>query len=807
MLKSYLKIALRNLWKNKGFSAINILGLAFGLTACLLIIFFIMDEIAYDKYNLFADRIYRIDTKIKFGDTKYDLAVAPPIMGPVLARDYAQIENYTRLRSHGNIQVRKGDQIMKEEKVFYADSSLFEVFTLPMIEGNSKTALKNPHSVVINERTAKKYFERSNVVGMNLVLFDTIPYKITGVIRDIPRQSHFDADFLLPLTEWEDSRNNSWFSENYNTYVLLRPGVNLKQITALFNKTMDIDAAPQLKNMINMSMDDWRKGGGYLVSSLMPLKQIHLYSNKIGEDGNNSSIEYIYIFSATALFILIIACINFMNLSTARSSNRAKEVGVRKALGSLRRSLIAQFLTESLMISLFALVFAILFTWLLMPLFNNLSQKEISVGELFHPLMLSGVLLLVIILGLLAGSYPAFILSAFNPVEVLKGSLVKGFKSSRLRNVLVVFQFSVSIILIIGTMVIYSQLTFIRNKDIGFNKQQVLVIQNVDPLGDRAQAFKNDLTRLSGVESATMTGFLPIDGNRNNNAFFTEPTLDINKAIGMQQWAIDENYIPTLQLKLLQGRNFSTQFPSDSSAIIINEAALKFMGTGDPLRKNLYDIESEVPKIIRSYHIIGVLRNFNFNSLREQVNPLVLILDRNNESIALRVTSKNIPSLLSSIEKKYREMAPGQPFSYAFMDDSFNRQYLSEQRMGEISITFSVVAILIACLGLFGLATYAATQRTREIGIRKVLGAAVGTIVKMLCKDFLKLVIISACIAFPIAWLLMDKWLQDFAYRVDLGWWIFLLAGLVALLIALVTVSFQAIKAALTNPVTALRSE
>jgi putative ABC transport system permease protein len=807
MLKSNLKIAFRNLWRNKGFSAINILGLATGLTACLLILFFVIDELSYDRYNKNADRIYRIDTKIKFGDNLLDIAEAPAILGPVFAKDFPQIESYVRIRNSGSIHVKKGNEKVKEDKVWYADSTLFSVFSFPLIEGDPRTALKDPHSLVLTENMAKKYFNRTSVVGQSLVLFDTVPYRITAVIRNLPRQTHFEADFFLPLIEYPDSRNTSWFSENYNTYFVLRPGVNLTQLTAQLNKSMSNYAAPELKGILNMSMDDWKKGGGYFVCSLMPLTDIHLHSNKLGEMANNHSAEYVYIFSATALFILLIGCINFMNLSTARSSNRAKEVGIRKVLGSLKKALVTQFLTESVLLSFLALILSVGMTWLLLPLFNSLAEKQISILVLFRPLMLTGVLVLMLVMGLLAGSYPAFVLSAFNPVEVLKGSLSKGFKSSRLRNVLVVFQFAVSIVLIIGTLVIYRQLGYMRNKDIGFNKEQVLILHNTGPLGDQAKAFENEISNISGVKNVTMTSFLPVDGSRNTDAIFTEPTLDLNKAISMQEWFVDENYIPTLQFKLLKGRNFSPQFPSDSSAIIINEAALKYLGTGDPLSKKLYEIDDEQTKKIASYRIIGVVKNFNFNSLRDQITPVLMKLGRNTGSMAVRIQTNYVPELVSQIERKYKMMASGEPFSYDFMDESFNRLYLTEQRTGKISITFSVVAILIACLGLFGLATYAATQRTREIGIRKVLGASISAMVNMLCKDFLRLVLISSCIAFPLAWWLMNKWLQEFAYRIGISWWIFLLSGSIALLIAIFTVSFQALKAALSNPVKSLRTE
>ena len=496
-----------------------------------------------------------------------------------------------------------------------------------------------------------------------------------------------------------------------------------------------------------------------------------------------------------------------MNLSTARSSNRAKEVGVRKVLGSLRKSLIYQFLTESVLISFIALIFALCIAGLLLPYFNQLAGKSILVSKLFQPIMLLSLTLLMLIVGLLAGSYPAFFLSAFQPVDVLKGKLAAGFKRSWLRNALVVFQFVISIMLIFGTVVIYNQLNYIHHKDIGFNRNQVLVIQHTDALRGQATTFRNELLQISGVQSATMSGYLPVNYNRSNDVFFTSPALDQSSAMGMQNWRVDENYIPTLDMKILEGRNFSPQFPTDSSAIIINEAAAKFLATKDILNKKLYEIKDINTKALDEWHIIGVIKNFNFSSLRDVVTPLALKLSKDNGNISVRIHSSDIPTVLAQIKNKWKAIARSQPFDYSFMDEDFNKLYTAEQRTGQIFITFAILAILIACLGLFGLVTYAAEQRTKEIGIRKVLGADVANIVTMISKDFLKLILIASVIAFPVAWWAMNKWLQDFAYRIHISWWIFFAATLLAVIIAFATIGFQAIKAAIANPVKSLRSE
>ncbi len=809
MLKNYLKIALRNLWKNKGFSAINIIGLSVGLATCLLIMLYVMDELSYDKYNEKADRIYRVDGDIQFGGNHFILAVAPEPMGPTLRKDFPQVEQYVRFRNYGGFLVKKGNENLQEDKVVYTDSTLFNVFTLPMIAGNAKTALKDPKSVVITERIAKKYFNTTdNVVGKTLTINDTGNLKITGVIKNVPTQSHFNFDLFVSmngsLQSWEV---NNWVSNNENTYIVLKKGADPKALEAQFDAMVEKYVGPQVISLLNIKMDEFKKSGNYDRYILTPLTSIHLYSDKVAELGANGSIQYVYIFSAIAIFILLIACVNFMNLSTARSSNRAKEVGVRKVLGSLRNNLIAQFLTESILISFIALVLALLLAWALLPYFNQIANKEIGIGLFSKSWLLPSLIVLMLLVGLLAGSYPAFYLSSFQPIVVLKGKLAGGFRRSWLRSSLVVFQFWISIVLIIGTMVIYNQLNYIQNKKLGFNRKQVLVLQNTDPLGSQAKSFKDEMLKIPGVQSATMTGYLPTSDWRSDSPLFPDASLDQKRAVSTQTWTVDENYIPTLDMEMAKGRNFSKQFLTDSSGIIINEAAAKLLGFTDPINKPLYYLNDIKTKDIKTYHIIGVVKDFNYNSLRQTVTPLALFLGNQTGKIALKINTTNIKGLIAQIENKWRAMVAGQPFSYSFMDEQFNNIYRAEQRISQISVTFAILAILIACLGLFGLVTYAAEQRIKEIGIRKVLGASVVNLVSMLSKDFLKLVTISALIAFPFAYWAMNKWLQDFAYRISISWWVFAVAGFAALAIALMTVSFQAIKAAIANPVKSLRTE
>jgi putative ABC transport system permease protein len=807
MLKNYIKTAFRSLRKNTGFTAINILGLSVGLATCLLIVFYVIDELSYDRFNKKADRIARVNFEIKFGgnNSVYAQTMAP--LAQVLKNEFPAVETAVRLQGRGGVHVKKNNENIQEDMMVYSDPGLFDVFTLPVINGNPATALVEPNSVVITESIAKKYFNSVDVVGKTLVLNDTQNYKITGVIKDIPKQSHFNYDFFLSMSSNGDSKETTWLSNNFNTYVLLKPGADFKklnaQLPALMRKRINIE----LQSVIHLTMDEFEKAGNYFRMNLTPLTDIHLYSNRVGELGHNGSIQYVYILSAIALFILLIACVNFMNLSTARSSNRAREVGVRKVLGSPRKSLIAQFLTESILVTFVSTLIAIVLAWVMLPLFNQMASKELAITSQSFIWLLPVMIAISLVIGCLAGFYPAFFLSAFQPVDVLKGKLSTGFKGGRLRSFLVVFQFSISIILIIGTLVIYNQLNYIQHKNLGYDRNQVLIVKNTGALGNQAKIFKQEIKQLQGVDDATMTGYLPTADYRNTSAVFQDPTLDQKRGILPQVWSVDEDYLNTLGIKMISGRNFSTQLHTDSSGVIINETAARLLGLKSPLNKPIYRPMDNSGKNIKRFTIIGVIKDFHFSSLRDNISPVTLYLEENNGALSVRVHTKNIPALLTQIESKWRSLAPNQHFAYSFMDQDFEATYRSEQRVGKIFVVFTSLAIAIACLGLFGLAAYAAEQRTKEIGIRKVLGADVSVIVAMLTKDFIKLVFIAILISSPLAWFFMQKWLQGFAYRVNFQWWIVALAGAGALLIAFLTISFQSIKSALANPVKSLKSE
>jgi len=773
----------------------------------MVILLYVMDELSYDRYNKEADRIFRVNNEVKCGGNYFDLATGPAPMAQTLKMEFPQVEQVVRIRWYGSFLVKKGNENLSEGRVGSADSTLFDVFTIPMIDGDPKTALANVRSLVITESIAKKYFDKTHVVGQTLTINNTETYKVTAVIKDFPTQSHFRFDFLVPMAESGDSRETTWLSENFNTYVKLHKKEDAAVLEPQLNGMMDRHTGPELKSVANLDLDQFKKDGGILKASLTPLLDIHLRSNKMAELEGNGNIQFVFIFSAIAIFILVIACVNFMNLATARSANRAKEVGVRKVLGSLRKDLVQQFLSESMLLSLISLVLAGIITWLILPYFNQVAGKAVNVSTLIQPRMLIALAMLILVVGFLAGSYPAFYLSSFQPIDVLKGKLAAGFKRSWLRNALVVFQFFISIVLIIGTIVIYKQLSYIRHKDLGYDRSQVLIINNTGALKESVTSFRNELIQMTGIKAASLSGYLPTNNNRSNDAYFTSPALDSKTAMSMQNWGVDENYVNTLNLKLVEGRNFSPDMKTDSNGLIINEAAAKYLASKDIIGKKLYRFEDLATKRLGEYHIIGVIKNFNFSSLREVVTPLSLGLRRTSGNISARVSTDNIPGLIEQIKAKWKNIAPAEPFDYTFMDEQFNSQYTSEVRTGQLFIGFAVLAILIACLGLFGLVTYAAEQRTKEIGIRKVVGANVIHIVTMITKDFLKLILIAAVIAFPVAWWAMNKWLQDFAYRSNLSWWIFALAGGIALLIAMLTICFQSIKAAMANPVKSLRTE
>ncbi|SDH19395.1 ABC transporter permease [Mucilaginibacter gossypii] len=801
MIRNYLKTAYRSLQKNIGFTLLNIFGLSAGLATFLLIVFYVTHELGYDKYNEHADRIYRIGLDVKLNGNANQYATSEEPLPATIKGMFPEIEQMTRMIDVGGLflspskfYIRKGNENIQEKKIVFTESSLFKVFTLPMIEGSPANALDAPHSAVITESTARKYFNRTTVVGQTLTINDTSAYKITGVIKDIPEQSHFHYDFFLSYSSRAESAQHGWGYGGMHNYLLLKPRANVHRLEKEI-------AAVEIKNSFNPAA--WSSGDNYFRTVLMPITDIHLRDQAKYQLEAGSNIQYVYIFSVIAIFILLIACVNFMNLSTARSANRTKEVGVRKVLGSSRKFIIVQFLTESMLVTVASAFMGALIAWLLLPMFNQLAAKQLALhwGQLVW--LVPTLLLIALVVGFLAGAYPAFFLSAFQPIDVLKGKIANGFKGSFLRSFLVVFQFSISIFLIISTLVIFNQLQFIRNKSLGFDRSHVLVIKNSDVLGNSAALFKNELKQIPEVENVSMSAFQPTGDLRLRTGLFPSRLIDIKQVILTEFWPVDEDYIHTMRLTLASGRNFSKDMPTDSAGMIVNEAFVRKYGAKDPLNKTLYRDSYG----IQPYHIVGVVKDFHYASLHEEVMPLALYYAPDNGAINVRLRGREISNVLALIEKRWKHFSPNEQFTYSFMDADFDSTYRAEQRAGTIFLCFSTLAILIACLGLFGLAAYAAEQRTKEIGIRKVLGASVSKITGMLSVDFLKLVVIALFIATPLAWWAMQKWLQGFAYRTTIQWYLVAAAAFAAISIALITISFQSIRAALANPVDSLRNE
>jgi putative ABC transport system permease protein len=804
MFKNYLKTAWRNIKKNKLFSFINILGLSLGIATCFIIMLYVQDELSYDRFNKNADNIARIvfNANINGGKINESGVMAP--VAQTLKKDFPEVYDATRILGFGTPKITYNNTVFKDDQFALVDPNFFSIFTLPMIKGDAKTALAKADGIVLTQQTAEKYFGKEDPIGKIIeVNTDSIRiYKVTGVIKNTPSNSHFHFDVLGSMTSWVYAKSDSWLSGGFHTYLLLRPGTDLKKMEAGFPAMVEKYMGLQIQQQMGLSLKEFRTKGNELGFSLQPLTDIHLNSYTTTEFEAGGNATYVYIFAGVAVFMLIVACINFINLSTAGASKRAKEVGIRKVAGSGRFQLIKQFLSESILITLFALIIAFIIVQLALPAFNNISNEHLS----FNTKTILSFIGLGLIVGIIAGIYPAFYLSSFKPIAVLKGKLTTNHKSFGLRSGLVVFQFFISVTLIIGTIVVYQQMKYIQNKDLGYNKQQILTIPNSYVLGNNEQSFKQQMLQDPRIVSATVSLYKPAGPTNYNNAL-AYPQGNENLIVDGVEYHVDEQYIPTMDMHMANGRNFSKEFATDSSGIILNETAAAAFGWNNTtaigktvIRQNAV-IGSNVP-----YHVIGVVKNFNFKSLHEAVSPLYMVLYPES-GLIFKIKTNDVAGLLATMKKQWNAYNTDEPFTYSFMDDLFNKTYSAEQKTGTILNIFSILTIFVACLGLFGLVTYTAEQRTKEIGIRKVLGASVSQVTQMLSKEFLKLVLIASLIAFPLSWWAMNKWLQSFAYRISISWWAFVVAGCVTVLIALITVSFQAIKAAIANPVKSLRTE
>lgn len=811
MLKNYFKIAWRNLVRNRVFSAINIAGLAIGLASCMLISLYVIDELSFDRFHEKANRIVRATFKGTMqGGIINESHVMPPTAAALKA-DYPEVLESTRLRQGGKPLVLLNNKLYNDEKLAFVDSNFFSVFTLPFVEGNPKTALLEPNTIILSETTARKYFGEADAIGKIVTFKDwNKTFRVTGVMKDIPSNSHFRFDLLGSMATVDEAKANSWMTSEFFTYLVLPEGYDYKKLEAKLPATIDKYISPQLKQSMGVTMAEFRKQGNNLELKLQPLTDIHLHSDFQYDLDVNGDVTYVYIFGAVAVMMLLIACINFMNLSTAGSSKRAREVGVRKVMGSEKSELVGQFLTESILLTSLALVLAILLSIIALPVFNELSGKNLSLQWDAVPGLIPALIGFGLFVGIFAGSYPAFFLSSFKPITVLKGgaSVIKfssSGKSFNLRSGLVVFQFFMSIILIVGTTVVFQQLQFIRNKKLGYNKDQVIVIPTWS-LGKNMEAFRDGLLHDSRIENVSLSGYVPAGPSDNNN-FTVNPDGKTDQMVKTLRYEVDYNYLATLGMEIARGRNFSKEYGTDSTGIIINETAVKTFGwtPENAMDRTITRNDNQGNKA--TYHVIGIVKDFHFRSMHERIGPLVMTLNNGWGWMMVKTRSAEVSGLLATMKKSWDGFHSDMPFSYTFLDERFNETYKAEQKTGQILGTFSGLTIFVACLGLFGLATFTAEQRTKEIGVRKVLGASVAGIIALLSKDFLKLVIIALLIATPAAWWLMDRWLEEFAYKIDVTWWMFALAGALSVLVALCTISYQSVKAALMNPVESLRSE
>ena len=806
MIKNYLKIAVRNLWRNKGFSAIKIFGLAIGIATCLVIMLFVQDELSYDRFNEKADRIVRVVFRGQMNGEKMKESVTMAPTAQALRNDYHEVEAATRLRSYGSPKVTIGDKTFKEGEFAYVDSNFFQIFTLPLLKGDAKTALIEPNTVVITQELAHTYFGDEDPIGKVLDFKDWHQlYRVTGVIDKVPTNSHFHFDLFGSMEGLPEAKEPTWLSSNYYTYLVLPKGYDHKKLEAKLPQVVDKYMGPQIKQGLGVSLSEFRKKGNDVGLYLQPLTDIHLRSDFTNNLEPGGDIRYVYIFGAIALFMLLIACINFMNLSTAGASKRAKEVGIRKVLGSVQQELVGQFLLESILLTSFALVLALVLVKIALPLFNDLADKQLSLLYLSSPVFVLGLVGFGLLVSVLAGSYPAFFLSSFKPVSVLKTKFMANGKGIGLRSSLVVFQFIISISLIVGTTVVYQQLSYIQNKKLGYDKDQLLVLRGTWALGDKEAIFRDQLSKDPRVASITTSAYLPA-GPTNDNMSGAYPDEQITQNRRSRIYQIDDRYIPTMGMQLVAGRNFSKELATDSSGVIINETAAKLFGFGKNAIGHTVNRFTDNQGGRVGYRVIGVVKDFHFRSLHEEISPLLMVLEKSH-GLIVKVKTKDVAPLLSSMQKQWDAFKVEEPLTYAFLDELFNETYLAEQKTGTILSLFAALTIFVACLGLFGLATFTAEQRTKEIGIRKVLGASVSGIVALLSKDFLILVLIAFVIAAPISWYMMDTWLQDFAYRISINWWVFALAAVLAIAITIITVSYQSIKAAVVNPVKSLKTE
>jgi putative ABC transport system permease protein len=800
MFKNYLLVTIRNLRKQKTYAFINIIGFAVGMAACILIVLYVLNELSYDKFLKNADRIYRIGVEGNLSGNYVKYPISNLGTGPTMLKDFPEVESFTRFYSMDRVPVKYQDKNFFEERLAYVDPQFFEVFSFPLLQGDSKTALVNAYSIVITRGIAKKYFGNENPLNKQLRLNNNSDYTVTAVIENIPQNSHLKFDFLTSIETYYIINNRKveeWTNFSNYTYFLLKKDIQVAQLTKKFPGFIN----QYLATMVNLL-------GGDLRFFLQPVTDIHLYSNLGYEMPGNSDIAYIYVFSSIAFFILLIACINFMNLATARSTSRAKEIGVRKILGADKRKLIKQFLAESMMYSTISMLLALLLVRLVTPYFSSLSGNDLSFHLKEMPWLIPVFISFTFFTGLLAGIYPALFLSAFEPILVIKKITRAGSSSSRFRKVLVISQFIISINLIIGSSVMFNQLNFMKNKKLGFNKEHVVVIPIMDSsIRSKIESIKNELKSYSSVISISSTSDVP--GNNPDYSAFIPEGYTTEQTQLLHRINCDSDFIPTMGMELVSGRNFSQDFSTDAEeATIINETAARTYGWDNPLGKKIGYFTNEEMNKLGYRTVIGLVKDFHVKSLHEKILPLLLTNNQDYlEEIAVRIRPEGLSGTLDFLEKKWKDYDSGRPFDYYFLDQSFDAQYQSDRQLNKIIGYFSLFAIFVACLGLYGMTSFMTEQRFKEIGIRKTLGASIPSIIILLTKEVTKLILLAAIIAIPVSYYFLQRWLEGFAYRTGIGITTYVISTIIVLFIGYTTIAYQSIRAALINPVKAIRIE
>jgi putative ABC transport system permease protein len=802
MIKNYLKTALRIMLRQKAYSAINVIGLSVGIAATLMILIYITDELSYDKMHKDGDRIYRVSISGRLQGNEFDGANSPAPVAEAMQKEIPEIEEVVRFGMWRTMPISYGEKAFTEKRMLIADSNFFKFFNFEIIKGNPDEFLKGTNKLVITESMAKRYFGNEDPIGKILLRgADKTAGEVVGLVKDPPSNSHITFDVVLSGQSWDYMKNDEWTSNNLYTYFKVHRGADLDAVKKKLDALVVKNAGAELERYLGYTYKQFVEAGNRYGLFFTPLLDIHLRSHLSEEITPNGNIQYLYIFGVIAAFIILIACINFMNLSTARSANRAKEVGVRKTIGAIRERLILQFLSESLLYSVLSTIVALAIIALTLDSFNLLSGKQLNFSIFSNPLIVAGLAVFTIIIGCLAGSYPAFYLTAFKPTEVLKGKIRSGFRNSALRNVLVVFQFIISIALIFGSLVVYKQLHYMQEKNLGFEKENVVSLLHTFALGKNSQAFKNEIASNPSFKGASFANQLP--PNIGWNSAFRKGGSDQDFLLYIYE--VDHDHLQTMRYEMTEGRFYSKEFKSDTAAIILNESAYNAMGFKNLDEATVVTYRNATPRPLK---VIGVLKDFNFQSLRDNIKPMAVLLGSEpNYEMAIRLAAGNKQEQIETLEKIYKKYASGSPFEYSFLDQNFDALFRAEQRMSQIILVFTILAIGIACLGLFGLAAYTAEQRAKEISIRKVMGASVSQLMVLMSKDFTILVMVAFVVATPIAWYFADTWLQGFANRISIDYTVVIISGIASFVIALLTISYQSLRAAKENPVNAMRSE